>query len=951
MREIIFTVCILTGAVCLADWVKVDNFQDQQLGISIHSINSWSVLNSKITAANVMVDPEDPVNYAVRIKRIAPTADGDHDTLYQAGGLNIAPGKTGTVFMRFMVESGMDPSLGTRSEKPLQYVSIKMAVTENALNAGNPRQGVEVSGTDSVVSGFQRDKSRQPIERNKWYLLWMAVDNSGTQSCSKAYIKLQGAEGAAVQVPGGLTALKTGFGIFTGMGVIKSRDNGPTDFWIDDVYVDNSGPNLGDPLAGAGVKSWKDALAAEAEKYRHLLKKPADPAAAEVQARALVDAMKKEERYTMVCGTAQGIPGFPRLGIPAIHFTDASSGINWGPTSRERYRQTTAFPCTLLLAATWDTAMAEVFARAIGEECRAGGVHFLLGPGMNIYRTSTCGRNFEYLGEDPFLSSRIVEKYVRAVQSTGVSATLKHFIGNETDFKRRCSNSIISDRALHELYLPPFQAGIEAGTWAVMSSYNLLNGEWVPESSRVIDGILKGEMGFKWMVMTDWISTWHAEKVLTSGVDLEMPNGPALRPKMAELMERPEIDRMAFNIVKTCIAAGFYEKEFADPALMDKWSERESVARRVNEAGIVLLKNNGILPLKEPVKDLKVLVTGNAAQRKELSGFGSGHVVGYNLTTYLDAISGRFGAERVSYVESPSDEEIGRADLIFVFPGFPGGGKGGEGEGSDRDFVLPDDELIARCVGLNTRTIVGVVAGGAVRMDWAEKAAAVVFAFYGGQTGAGAFVDVLVGKINPSGKLPFSIETKFEDSPAFGYNRVGPDLSKPYTAMPANMAGQFFTDSAKQGVYYTYNVNYNEDVFVGYRWYDHKKMAVRFPFGHGLSYTTFTYENMKLEQGPEPSVILRLRVQNTGQRAGSEIVQVYVGDLECSVPRPQRELKGFAKVALAAGEAKDIEIKLDSQAFRFWHPQTRQWTLEPGEFEIGVGASSRDIRLSEKVRF
>jgi beta-glucosidase len=462
-----------------------------------------------------------------------------------------------------------------------------------------------------------------------------------------------------------------------------------------------------------------------------LLRQPADPEKAGVQAARLVALMTPEERFGLVSGgNSFGVSGVPRLGIPPLQFANASAGIRIVKQLAEIYKQTTAFPSTILLASTWDAGLAHEYARALGEEMRAGGVHVLLGPGANIYRVSTCGRNFEYFGEDPLLASSMVEDYVRGLQSMGVAATLKHFIGNETEHYRRTSNSIIDERALNEIYLPPFRAGVEAGAWAVMTSYNQLNGEWTGQSADVINGLLRGRLGFKWLCMTDWTSTWDGMKLAASGQDLEKPSGFALKREREKLLGSTHIDRMAASILKTGIAAGFYAKDFRKPEWMANWAAREAVAKKVNERGIVLLQNNGILPLAaDHAANGTILIAGTNATRMELSGRGSGHVKGFNNKTYTQAVAETLPGEIV-VEKSPTDGQIRSARLILLFPGYPLTGSPAEAEASDRPFAMPDDDLIRKCTGLNPNTVVCVTAGAGVAMDWAPSAAAILQSYY-----------------------------------------------------------------------------------------------------------------------------------------------------------------------------------------------------------------------------
>jgi len=683
-----------------------------------------------------------------------------------------------------------------------------------------------------------------------------------------------------------------------------------------------------------------------------LLERPANPTDAGKQADALLKLFTDEEKFQLVCGTGMGTAAIPRLGIPALRFTDASAGIRIDPKAKVRIMEkSTAFPCTGLLTATWNPSLAFDYARSIGEECRAAGIHVLLGPGVNIYRMSTNGRNFEYMGEDPYLASRMVEAYVRGLQGTGVQATVKHYVCNNTDFKRKSMNAVVDERALHEIYTPAFQAAIDAGAWGVMTSYNQVNGEWMGQNKALVAGFLRQQLGFHWLVMTDWVSTWDGEKIAASGTDLDMPNGRALAPLKAKLMGSPEIDRMARSILATFIASGVYGEEaakrFQKTELLEKFPEHVDIARRVNGEGIVLLKNNGILPLSADGKGT-ILICGNNAERRELSGGGSGHVAGYDLVTYAEEAVKRFGADRAVVCPSPTDEQLQSASAVLMFSGFNPSKERTEGEGSNRTFDLPDDALIARSVKLNPKTVVFLTSGGGVANDWADDAAGVLFGSYGGQTGAPAAFDILLGKTNPSGKLPFTMERCFEDSAGYGNDRIPPDPTPLVSPMYVANESAFFFDKATKAIF-TYDVPYNEGVFVGYRWFDSKHIALRFPFGHGLSYTTFDYRDLKVTKAGDGRVSLAFTLVNTGKKPGAEVVQIYVGDPGNSVPRPPKELKAFQKILLAPGESKAVKVDLGEAAFRYWDPATKRWAVGHGPFDLLVGSSSSDIRLKGNV--
>lgn len=660
------------------------------------------------------------------------------------------------------------------------------------------------------------------------------------------------------------------------------------------------------------------------------------------QAQSLLEQLSLEEKISMT----GGVRGFfmrsiPSIGIPEVMMADASSGVNirdsWLDEPMDMgIEKSVAYPCLLQLAATWNTSLAHDYARSIGEECRAGGIAFLLGPGMNMYRHAQCGRNFEYLGEDPFLTASLIREYVQGLQSTGVAATLKHFIANNSDFFRRRSNSIVDERTLREIYMPAFAAGIEAGAKAVMTSYNLLNGEWCSQNKHLIQDILRSELGFQWLVMTDWWAIYDCEKAVKSGLDIEMPARKILK-HIETLLEQEkitehDIDRMVKSILTTCIAMGFYQADFRQPELVNRLDDHEQVARQTAAEGIVLLKNdNSVLPLSS---NQSVLVTGRFVTETAAGG-GAASVLGYNHTTLLYELEQELGSA-VHYRENPTDQEIVEADTVLLSTGTL------DSEGWDRPFELPEAEeaFIQRTVQLNPRTVVLVSSGGGIRMtDWNDNAAAIVYAWYGGQTGNYALARIISGRINPSGKLPISIERDFSDSPGYGYIPEGEQLYSGW-------------NDPVEHKHPVFDVPYNEGILVGYRWYDTKNIAPLYPFGHGLSYTSFAYSNLRLSSShidKTSSITVELDVCNTGSARGCEVVQVYVSDPESSVLRPEKELKGFSRVSLAADESATVSLTLTPRSFAFWDEGTRQWTVEPGDFRILVGASSRDIRLTATV--
>ena len=449
--------------------------------------------------------------------------------------------------------------------------------------------------------------------------------------------------------------------------------------------------------------------------------------------------MTPDEKISYVGGDKSFfIRGIPRLGLREVEMSDATEGVRIRDgnevtdQSKPRLKESTAFPCPIELAATWDPPLAYQYARAIGEECRAGNIGILLGPGQNEYRISQCGRNFEYFGEDPFLRARMVEQYVEGVQSTGTVATLKHFVANNTEDYRRRSNSIVDERALEEIYLPSFKAGIDAGARAVMTSYNQLNGEWCGQSAYVIKDLLRRQLGFKWLVMTDWGSVYDGEKVAASGQDLEMPSGVALKDARSLINEGKitvaDLDSMVVSILRTYFAMRFDERQ---PGTFDstEFKAHEQVALETAREGIVLLKNqSNILPIKTNTKS--ILLTGTYVDSLA-SGGGSAHVQGYDIHLMLDEMKKQFG-ERLRFVRNPTVEQIRAASVVLCNVGTH------DCEGHDRPFALPEDQerLVMECVTNNRNTVVIVTSGGGVRMtEWNDKAKAIVYAWYGGQIG------------------------------------------------------------------------------------------------------------------------------------------------------------------------------------------------------------------------
>ena len=664
---------------------------------------------------------------------------------------------------------------------------------------------------------------------------------------------------------------------------------------------------------------------------------------ADKKADSVLTLMTTDEKISLVGGDRSFfIRPLPRLNLQEVYMSDATQGVH----IREKFRdidlskyqleKSTSFPAPISLAATWNPELSYQYAEAVGEECRAGGIGILLGPGTNAYRQSQCGRNFEYFGEDPFLRAQMIKEYVKGVQSTGTVATLKHFVANNTDYYRRRSNSVVDERALHEIYLPAFKAGIDAGAKAVMTSYNLLNGEWCGQSETVINDILRKQLGFRWLVMTDWWSVYDGEKLAKSGQDLEMPLAVALKHAESLIqdgkVEVSDINRMAKSILRTYFSMKFDEMK-RDTSYYGNFEDHERTALQTAREGIVLLKNDGnILPITE--KSKTILLTGDYVDKLAVGG-GSAQVKGYNNRLMIDELKKEFG-DRLTYIRDPNPAQIKSADVVLCNVGTE------DSEGWDRPFPLPEGQeaRVRQCVENNPNTIVIVTSGSGIKMtDWNNQARAILYAWYGGQIGNKALAEIIAGKTNPSGKLPITIEKDFKDSPGYGYIPAGESLYSGW-------------GDKKEKEHPVFDVNYKEGIFIGYRWYEEKKIEPLYPFGHGLSYTSFEYSNLTVSKdrfSENDTITIMFSVKNIGNMKGAEIAQLYVQDVQSSVPRPVKELKGFKKVEMEPGESATVVLLLTKQDFSFWNPETKGWYAEKGAFVIHIGSSSRDIKLKKEL--
>jgi beta-glucosidase len=801
------------------------------------------------------------------------------------------------------------------------------------------------------------------------------------------------------------------------------------------------------------------------------------PAEIEKRVDALLGKMTLEEKIALLGGVNDFYTkAIPRLAIPSFRMSDGPLGVHdYGPT--------TAYPANILLAASWDPGLARRVGASMGRDARARGVHFILAPGMNIYRSPLNGRNFEYFGEDPFLASRMAVGVIEGIQSQGVIATAKHFIANNAEYGRMDHSSDLDERTMREIYLPAFEASVEeAKVGALMDAYNQVNGSFMTQNGQLNTQIAKKEWGFDGIIMSDWGATHDGVAAANNGLDLEMPN--ALFMNAATLLpaikngtiSEATIDDKVRRILRKTIEFGFFDRDQADPSIPLYSQEARVLVLEEAREGMVLLKNeNHLLPLdRKKVKTVAVL--GPSAYPAVVGGGGSSLTTPFNSVSFLEGISAvagpetrvlysgdtapldsvvsntefvtspggarglqgeyfdnedfagqprlvrtdehidfhwgagsyrdggpedhfsarwsgyfvpsaedhyrfytssddgvrlfindqlviddwrrqgetlntyvqhleagkpykirleyfeavgtatvRFGIASTSMVLSPETRKLAAsADAVVLCMGFD---SNSEGEGADRTFGLPggQDNYIRQVAALNKNMVVVLTAGGNVDMSrWIEQVPAILHAWYPGQEGGTALAQLLFGDFSPSGKLPATFERRWEDNPTFH---------------------SYYPQHGDK------HVEYNEGIFTGYRGYEKAGIKPLFPFGFGLSYTTFAYSGFKVAPAPQGSgavIAVTFRIKNTGSREGAEVAQVYVGDSHASVPRPAKELKGFAKVSLRPGEQKEVTVLLDRRAFSYYDVPHHAWRAEPGDFAILVGGSSTDIQLQGK---
>lgn len=801
----------------------------------------------------------------------------------------------------------------------------------------------------------------------------------------------------------------------------------------------------------------------------------------EARVESILGQMTLEEKIDLIAGVDFFyLRGVPRLGVPRFRMVDGPMGVrNDGPA--------TAFGGGIALAATWNTELSERIGVEFGRDTRAKGGHFLLAPGVNIYRAPIAARNFEYFGEDPFLASRMAVSFINGIQSQGVAATIKHFVANNSEFDRNNTDSILDERTLREIYLPAFEAAVkEARVGAIMDGYNLTNGLYMSQHGYLNDTVAKKEWGFRGVIMSDWISTYDAIGAANGGLDIEMPDGSQFnREKLLPAIESGKVsmatlDDKVRRILRVAVTFGWLDREQLDRSIPRyNVQGREAALQGVRE-GMVLLKNeNAVLPLRRDSVN-SILVVGPNAHPAVTGGGGSSKVEPFNAVSILEgmanvagktieihyarglpslddmvfatgfstAADGNESGLRAEYFASEdlsgepvltrvepriaigsgssqypegtlserwtgffaasdkgvydffvaasgdgggfyrlfvNDEllidnwtlsraivdyvtvelETGAHKIVLEHHGrqkWPGerlqlgisrhGGRvdaaarelatnvdavvvaagfdaSTESEGADRTFRLPpgQDGLIREMVAANERTVVVMTSGGAVDTNgWLDRVPALLQAWFPGQEGGTAIAEILMGDVNPSGRLPATFERRWEDNPAYDY----------YYPEPG-----------------TLRIDYTEGIFVGYRGFEQEGIAPLFPFGHGLSYTTFEYGKLAItpERTDDGNVEISFDLTNTGDRAGAEVAQVYVADAHSKVPRPPKELKGFVKVSLDPGETRRVRVELDRRSFSYYDVQSGDWAVTPGDFEILVGRSSAAIELRRKLTF
>ncbi|MGO4539697.1 beta-glucosidase [Paenibacillus sp. 2TAB19] len=659
----------------------------------------------------------------------------------------------------------------------------------------------------------------------------------------------------------------------------------------------------------------------------------------------LIAQMTLEEKAGMCSGLDfWHLKGVERLGIPSIMVTDGPHGLRKQKGDSDHLGvfnsvPATCFPSAAGLAGSWDRELIKQVGVALGEECQAEDVAVLLGPGANIKRSPLNGRNFEYFSEDPYLSSEMAAAHIGGVQSQGVGTSLKHFAVNNQEHRRMSVDAVVDERTLREIYLASFEGAVKKGQpWTVMSSYNKVNGTYASENERLLTHILKEEWGHEGFVVSDWGAVDKRVNALAAGLELEMPANNGYSDK--EVVEAVNsgklsvetLDHAVERLLRIIFMSVDHKKENAS---YDQ-DEHHQLARQVARESMVLLKNeSSLLPLS---KGMKIAVIGPFAEKARYQGGGSSHIVPTRMDVPLQEIKQLAGdSSSILYAKGFTlegdledvvlTEEAKRAaseaEVAIIFAGLP---DRYESEGYDRSHMrLPDNQnrIIEAVASVQSRIVIVLMNGSPVEMPWENDVTSILEAYLGGQAVGGAIADILYGIANPSGKLAETFPMKVSDNPSY----------------------LFFPGSGDR-------VEYREGLYVGYRYYDAKQTKPLFPFGHGLSYTTFDYSNLTIDRkeiNDTETVNVQVTVTNTGLRAGKEIVQLYVRDVASTIDRPDKELKGFAKLELQPGEQKTVMIELDKRSFAYYNVELKDWHVESGQFAVLIGRSSEDIVLSDTL--
>ena len=654
----------------------------------------------------------------------------------------------------------------------------------------------------------------------------------------------------------------------------------------------------------------------------------------------LIAKMTLEERAAMCSGADfWHTESCERLGIPASMVSDGPHGLRKQDDKADHLGvnesiKAVCFPAGCGTAASFNRDLLYHMGETLGNECQAEGVSVILGPAVNIKRSPLCGRNFEYYSEDPLVASEIAGSLIRGVQSKHVGTSLKHFLANNQETRRMSVDEIIDERTLNEIYLAAFEGAVKkAKPWTVMCSYNRINGTYTAAHHKYLTETLRDKWGFDGYVMSDWGAVNDRVEDLKAGLDLEMPSSMGVNDKLiVEAVQNGTLEEQVLDTaVERILNIVYRYNENRDTEAVFDLDHDHEVAKKVAEETIVLLKNENVLPLTEGEE---IAFIGKYAKKPRYQGGGSSHINSHKITGALDAAEAA-GNTHIVYAQGFDDKEdktdevllavetAKKAKAAVIFAGLP---DAFESEGFDRKHMrMPNcqNELIERVAAVQPNTIVVLHNGAPVEMPWADRVKGILEAYLGGQAVGGAEYDILFGKVNPSAKLPETFPKQLEDNPSY-------------------LAGFGEGD----------HVEYREGIFVGYRYYDKKKMDVLFPFGYGLSYTTFAYSNLRLDKKTmkdTEELTVSVDVTNTGDRTGKEVVQLYVADKDSTMIRPVKELRDFAKIELAPGETKTVTFTLGKRAFAYYDVQIHDWQVETGEFEILIGASSRDIALRDTV--